>query len=181
MLAPPDRMAARADREQEIELFGEQLVVVVEVEAEQREGLDEGAAPGHDLGPAARQAVERGELLVDAHRIVGRQHRDGARETDALRARRARRERDRGRRDGVVRPVMLAEAEHVEPDAVGELDLLHEIGEGPVEADRFARRRIEPGLGEGVDAKFHQSLAGRAVVLRRNGMIAWRPQPRTRT
>ena len=38
MLAFPDRMAAGADREQEVELFGEQLVVVVEVVAEQREG-----------------------------------------------------------------------------------------------------------------------------------------------
>ena len=164
MLAFPDRMAAGADREQEIELFGEQLVVVVEVVAEQREGLDERAAPRHDLGPPARQAVERGELLVDAHRIVGRKHRDGARQADAFRARRAGRERDRGRRDGVVRPVMLAEAEHVEPDPVGELDLLHEIGEGLVETDRLAGRRIEPGLGEGVDAKFHAMPRRRAPL-----------------
>ena len=163
MLAFPDRTAVGADRQQELELFGEQGLVVVEVVAEQREGLDEGAAAGHDLGPSARQAVERGELLVDAHRVVGREHRDGAREADALRPRRADRERHRRGRDGVVRPVVLAEAEHVEADAVGELDLLHEIGEGPVEADRLAGRGIAPGLDKGVDAEFHANPRGNSV------------------
>ena len=57
--------------EQQVELLGEQLVVVVEVVAEQREGLDERAAPGHDLGAPARQQIERRELLIDPHRIVG--------------------------------------------------------------------------------------------------------------
>ena len=75
---------------------------------------------------------------------------------------------------GVIRPVMFAEAEHVEPDPVGEFDLLHEIGEGPVEFDRFAGRRVAPGLGEGVDAKFHQSLAGRvcSAPKRNDSMVA---------
>ena len=57
--------------QQQLELLGEQRVVVVEVVAEEREGLDERAAPGHDLGAPAGQQVERGELLVDADRIVG--------------------------------------------------------------------------------------------------------------
>src|SRR5271166_731370 len=46
---------------------------------------------------------------------------------------------------------MLAEPEHVEPDAVSKLHLLQDIGEGLVDAGR----RIAPGLDEGVDAEFH--------------------------
>jgi hypothetical protein len=53
MTAFPRDLRLGANLKQEIELLGEQLVVVVEVEAEQREGLDERAAPSHDLGPAA--------------------------------------------------------------------------------------------------------------------------------
>ena len=71
-----------AQREQQLELLREQLVVVVEVVAEQRERLDERAAPGHDLGPPAGQEVERRELLEDADRIVGAEHGDGARQAD---------------------------------------------------------------------------------------------------
>jgi hypothetical protein len=49
MLAFPDDLRLGADLEQEIELLCEQLVVILEVVAEQRKGLDERAAPGHDL------------------------------------------------------------------------------------------------------------------------------------
>ena len=44
---------------------------------------------------------------------------------------------DRRRRGGVVGPVMLAEAEHVEPDLVGELDLLDQVAQ-PLDAGRCA-------------------------------------------
>jgi len=60
-----------ADREQQVELLGEQLVVVVEVVAEQREGLGEGPATRHDLRAPVREQVKRGEALEDAHGIVG--------------------------------------------------------------------------------------------------------------
>ncbi len=51
---------------------------------------------------------------------------------------------------------MLAEAEHVEADAVGELDLLQHIGEAPVDIDRLARQRIAAGFDEGVSAELHR-------------------------
>jgi hypothetical protein len=69
-------MTVGAHGEQKIELFGEQFVVVVEVVAEEWKGLDERAAPGHDLCPSAGQEIEGRELLVDAHRVVGREHGD---------------------------------------------------------------------------------------------------------
>jgi hypothetical protein len=53
MPAFPGDFGLGANLKQEVELLGEQLVVVVEIVAEEREGFDERAAPGHDLGPAA--------------------------------------------------------------------------------------------------------------------------------
>jgi hypothetical protein len=50
-------------------------------------------------------------------------------EPDALGARCGRGERDGRRRDRIVRPMMLAQAEDVEDDPVGELDLLQNVGE----------------------------------------------------
>ena len=76
----------------------EQRVVVVEVVAEQRERLDERAAPGHDLGAAAGQQIEGGELLIDAHRIVRAQHRDGRAQAGSLGALGRRRQHDRSAR-----------------------------------------------------------------------------------
>ena len=89
----PDQVTRSRSRsgEQQLELLGEQLVVVVEVVAEQREGLDERAAPGHDLGPAAGEQVERREVLEDADGIVRAEDADRARQPDALRARARRR------------------------------------------------------------------------------------------
>ena len=80
---PGDRFAV-AQLQQQVELFGEQRVVVAEIVAEQREGFDEGAAPRHDLGAAAGKQVERRELLEHPHRIVRRQHRHRAGQLDLL-------------------------------------------------------------------------------------------------
>ncbi len=156
-MAPfPDDLGLGADLEQKIELLGEQFVVVVEIMAEQRKGFDERAAPGHDLGPAAGDEIEGGELLVDPHRIVGRQHGHRAGQADALGARGRRGQRHGGRRHRVVRPVMLAKPEHVEADAIGEFDLLQDIGEALVDVDRLPGRGIAPGLDKGVSAELHQ-------------------------
>ena len=135
-----------AQREQQLELLGEQLVVVVEVVAEERERLDERAAPGHDLRAPAGEQVERREVLEDAHRVVGAEHGDGARQADALRALGRRGEHDRGRRDGEVRPVVLADAEDVEPDLVGELDLLDQV------AQPLRGLTVRPVAGSGVSS-----------------------------
>ena len=60
-------------------------------------------------------------------------------------------EHDRGRRDGEVRPVVLADAEDVEPDLVGELDLLHQIAQPlrRVGAGTELRERVDPDLHAG--------------------------------
>ena len=53
--------------------------------------------------------------------------------------------------------MVLAEREHVEPDAVGELDLRHRLGERALDMDRPPCRRVALGLDEGVDAELHQA------------------------
>ena len=75
---------------------------------------------------------------------------------NALCSRGGRSQRHGGRRHRVVRPVMFAEPEHVEADAVGEFDLLQEIGECLVDIDRFASARVAPGLDEGESAELHE-------------------------
>ena len=94
--------------------------------------------------------VERREVLEDAHGIVGGEHADRAGQPDALGARGRRGQHDRGRGDGELRPVVLAHAEDVEPDLVGELDLLeqvrHPLLDGEVRVGQLAER---------VDAELH--------------------------
>jgi hypothetical protein len=51
---------------------------------------------------------------------------------------------------------MFAEPEHIEADAIGELDLLESIGETLVDIDRLAGQRVAPGLDEGVSAELHE-------------------------
>jgi hypothetical protein len=74
----------RADGQQQVELLGEQGVVVGQVVAEQREGLGERPSARHDLGTAARQQVQRGELLEHADGIVGAEHADGTGQPDLV-------------------------------------------------------------------------------------------------
>ena len=64
-------------------------------------------------------------------------------------------EHDGRRRDGEVGPVVLADAEDVEPDLVGELDLLEQVAEPLRGRDRPARPRVGRELREGVDAELH--------------------------
>ena len=159
--------SAAAQLQQQLELLGEQLVVVVEVVAEEREGLDERAAAGHDLRAPARQQVQRGEVLEDPDRVVGAQHGDRAGQADAARARGRGAEDHGGRGDDEVGAVVLADAEDVEPDLVGQLDLLQQVLQPLLGGDDVAGARVRRALREGVDAEFH---GGRVV--------GWGPQDR---
>src|SRR5204862_8349989 len=61
---------------------------------------------------------------------------------------------DRRRRHREVRAVMLADAEHVEPDLVGQLDLLEQVAQ-PVGGRGLARRQRP----ERVDAELHDACS----------------------
>ena len=138
-------LVAVAQPQQQLELLGEELVVVLEVVAEERERLDEGAAAGHDLGAAAGEQVERRELLEHADGIVGAEHGDGAGEADPLGALGRGGEHHGRGGDGEVGTVVLADPEDVEADLVGELDLLDQVAQALLGADdRPARPRGSP-------------------------------------
>lgn len=53
---------------------------------------------------------------------------------------------------------MLAEAEHVEPDLIGQLDLLEQVTQALLGADGPARLGVGRQFGERVDAKFHEGM-----------------------
>ena len=111
--------------------------------------------PGHDLGAPAGEQVERRELLEDAHRVVRAEHADRARQPDALRALGRGREHDRGRGDGEVRPVVLADAEDVEPDLSASSISSIRLRSRSRGRDRPARDRVGGELREGVETEFH--------------------------
>jgi hypothetical protein len=79
-------MVAVAELQEQVELLAEHGVVVGEVDTEDVEGFGEGAATGGDLGAAAGEQVEGGEVLVDPDRVEHRQHGHPAGEPDPARA-----------------------------------------------------------------------------------------------
>lgn len=144
MLAGPVEFGVVADLEEEVELLGEEGVVVLEVEAEEGEGFDEGAATGDDLGAASRDEVEGGEFLEDAHGVGGGEDCDGAGEADLLGEGGRGGEDDGGGRVEVLDAVMLADAEDVEAELIGEGDLFEEVAEAVGGSDGGAG----DGIGE---------------------------------
>ena len=80
---PGHRLGADQSGEQ-IELVLEQHLVLREVEAEQRKGLDERAAAERYLGAPVRRGIERREALEHPDRIVGRQNGNRRAKMDAL-------------------------------------------------------------------------------------------------
>jgi hypothetical protein len=96
MLAFPLDAGLIAELEEEVELLGEELVVELGVVAEERIGLDEGAAADDDLGATVGDEVEGGEVLEDANGIVGAEHRDCGSQADLLGTRGSGGEQHRG-------------------------------------------------------------------------------------
>ena len=95
MFAGPVDVLVVTDLEQQFELLGEQRVVVLEPEPEQRKGIDEGAAADDHLCSALRDEIECGEILEYAYRVGGAEDRYSAGEPYAARSCRGRSENDR--------------------------------------------------------------------------------------
>jgi hypothetical protein len=64
-------MFALANLQEQFELLGEQLVVVLEPEAKQRKGFNRRPTAHHHFRAALREQIESGELLEDANGIGG--------------------------------------------------------------------------------------------------------------
>ncbi len=153
VLAGPVRVGLVAQLKEKLELFGKEIVVVFELEAEEGKGLDEGAAAGDDLRAASGDEVERGELLKDADGVGGAEDGDGAGEADIFGARGGCGEDDGGRGVEELLAVVLADAEDVEADLIGERHLFQQV------AHALLGRGTHAGVGHGryeaVDANLH--------------------------
>ena len=132
---PGDGLVAQQARQQ-VELLLEERLVVGEVEPEQREGLRQRAAADDQLRPAVGYRVERGEVVVQPHRVLGAQDGHGGPEPDPFGAAGDRGEDHMSRRIHELRAVVLADVERVDPDGLGEHRLLDGVADHLVAADR---------------------------------------------
>ena len=116
-----------ADLVEEVQFFLEQDLVVRQVQAEQREGFNEGAAPQHDFGAAFRNGINGGEALEDADGVIGAEHGHGGSEPDVLGPGCGGGQEHLGGRDGEVPAVVLPHAKGVESDVVRQFRLLQQL------------------------------------------------------
>ena len=156
MIGPP-----REQLHEQPQLLLEDLLVLAEVVAEQREGLDRRTAADDQLRAATGDGVQRREVVVQADRILGREHGHGRAEPDPLGPPGDRREHHvRGRIHHVV-AIVLADVERVDPDLLGEDTLLDRVANHLIAGDRLtiesSRDRHERVKTEFVFAFFHLS------------------------
>jgi hypothetical protein len=116
-----------ANLQQQIELLGEELVVVRQRVAEQGKRLGERPSAYHQFGPSIGQQIEGDEVLEYPDRICRTEHDDRARQLDRLRATGDCRKNDFRSRRCHVGPVMLADGIDLEAEFVGELGLLNHL------------------------------------------------------
>ena len=153
--ARPGDVHRVADLQQQVELLGEQRVVVVEVEPEQRERLGERSAPDDEVDASLGDQVERGELLEHPDRVGGAEHGHRAAQPDPRRARGRGTEDHRRRRVVVLRAVVLADPERVQARGVRERDLLQQVLDALLGPDHPLGRGIGDRGDETVDADVH--------------------------
>lgn len=155
VLARPVDMGMLTKLQQKLQLFCKQRIVVVEVQSEERKGLNERAPPRDNLRPAMRKQIERGKLLKHTDRIGGAQHRDRAGEPDAASAGRGRRQ-DHGRRGiQVLSPVMFPDAERVQANLVGQRDCLEPLAQVARGVDGLACGGVKGGGHKTINANLH--------------------------
>lgn len=133
-------------------LLLEEGLVVGQVVAEEREGLDERPAPGDDLGATVAQRVEGGEALEDAHRVVGGEHGDRGGELQPRGAGGDARQEHVGGGDGEVLTVVLPDADRVQPHLVGQDGLVDDVADHHIVGQERAVR-AGGDIAEGVDAE----------------------------
>ena len=125
--ALPGDALGGVELDEQLEFFREQIVVVGKIIAEQRKRFGENAASGDDLGAAAGDQVDGGELLEHHDRIRRAEDGDRARQADALGHRRDRRQDDGRGGDRHVQAMMFADRENIEPRRIGKLCCLEDF------------------------------------------------------
>src|SRR5271156_1054093 len=127
MLSRPMDMRVFAESKEKVELFGEEIVVVLELEAEERKGFDEGAAARNDFCAATGDQIQRGELLKDTDRVCGAEDGNCAGEANLRCARGCSGENDCGGGVEVLAAMVFAETEDIEADLVCRGNLIEQL------------------------------------------------------
>lgn len=135
------------------------------VDAEEGEGLEEGAASGDDLGSALAEVVQGGEVLVESYGVEGGEDGDGAGEADAGGGVGYRGQGDGGVGDGELGAVVFAEAEDVEVGLVG--------GDGVGDDLEGAARGVVEVVGCGVGLQVGQGQMPSSTARSSRGEGAW--------
>ncbi len=140
-----------ADLQQQLKPVIKVLVVALQVLAEEREGLQIGAAPGGDFGTSRADQIQRCEVLEDADRVGAGKHRDGAGQADVLGLCRGGSQHDRRGGNGKVLAVVLPHAKDVESCLVGHPRPLEDVAHARGRIHRLALG-VAGELAEGEDA-----------------------------
>jgi hypothetical protein len=149
---PGHRLLAKQAHKQ-VELLFEQLLVVGKVETEEREGLGQRAAADDQLRAPVRDGVERGEVGVQAYRVLSAENRDGGTEPDPFRTARDCGEDHVARRVHELPAVVLADVEGVDSGRLGDDRLPDGIPDHLVAADRPSGP-VDRHREERVESKF---------------------------
>ncbi len=168
--AAPVHLDLVAQMQQEIQLLGEELIVVAHIETEERVGFRKRAATHDDLGTSVRDQVQGGKLLEDADRIVRAEHRDRAGETDTLRARGCRSQEHRRRGRDVFLTMVLPDGIGVQTDAVGESNLFQHLPDALPARFGCAFAWLYQDFNKCVDAHLHVTSPPGAPAVPRGRM-----------
>ena len=71
MFTRPMNMCVLTDLKKQVELFGEERIVILRLQAKQRESFDKRTATNNRFCPAVREQVESRKLLEHPHGISG--------------------------------------------------------------------------------------------------------------
>lgn len=165
-IAPvPGDVGLLAEFQEQVELFGEQVVIGAGVEAEQRKGFSERASPDDDFGASPGNQVQRREFLENPYRVGCAQHRHRARQTDLARPGGGGRKNDGRRGIEKLGAMVLADAEDVEPDTVGGFNLVKQIRHAIGRGRKQTGRRVGKDGCKAVDAYFHGGSRNALSVL----------------
>ena len=153
-LTGPGDGLLRQQRREQVEFFREQLLVLGQVEPEQRERLDEGTPAENDVRAPLGHGVDRRKALEDPDRIVRGQHGHGRAQTDRVGDRGQAGQDDVGGRNREVGAVMLPHREVVDAHAVGETALLDDVADHLRLMDRGAGG-VDGDVAESVEPELH--------------------------
>src|SRR5699024_4254007 len=115
------------------------------------------AAQGH-FGAARCNAIECGEALMHAHRVIGGQHGDGRNEFDPLSLSADAGQDDVGRRDGVVGTMVLTDADDVDADLICQDTFGYDVSQHFRVGQHAGAPDILGKVPEDVESEFHDTF-----------------------